>query len=252
MPVGISVVIHTYNEEKNIVECIQSARLLTDSIILIDMESTDNTVEIAKKENVQVYSFPHSNYVEPAREFGVSKAQKKWVFLLDADERITKDLAKEIKELTSQHTHYKIPRKEFFNRKIWLKHGGWWPNYQTRLFIKNSLDKWPAQIHSTPVFKGSTGFLKNALLHYSKNDYSEVVKKTVIFEDIESDLLLAAGRPVSTLTFFRKFLGELYRRLIKYRGFLDGPVGIIESIYQAYSKTITYLFLYEKKNRRSL
>ena len=74
-----------------------------------------------------------------------------------------------------------------------------------------------------------------------------MVEKTLLFEDIESDLLYEANKKVTIFTFFRKFLGELYRRLIKHPGFMDGTVGIIECIYQAYSKTITYLFLYEKK-----
>lgn len=79
-----------------------------------------------------------------------------------------------------------------------------------------------------------------------------MVQKTLIFEDIESELLCKANKPVSTITFFRKFLGELFRRFFANSGFLDGKIGIIESVYQAYSKTITYLLLYEKKNRRPL
>lgn len=79
-----------------------------------------------------------------------------------------------------------------------------------------------------------------------------MVEKTIIYEEIEAELLFKAGRKVSTLTFFRKFFGELYRRLLKRIGFMDGPIGIIEGIYQAHSKTITQLFLYEKKESRSL
>ena len=81
-----------------------------------------------------------------------------------------------------------------------------------------------------------------------------MVKKTIIFENIESDLLFKAKRKTGTGIFFRKFLAEIYRRLIRNLGFLDGPFGIIEAIYQAFSKTITYLFLYEKqlKEGRSL
>ena len=79
-----------------------------------------------------------------------------------------------------------------------------------------------------------------------------MVDKTINFENIESDLLLKANKPVATITFFRKFFGELFRRLIVKKGFMDGIIGIMESIYQAFSKTITYLLLYEKKNCRSL
>ena len=76
------------------------------------------------------------------------------------------------------------------------------------------------------------------------------LSKFVTFENIESDLLLKAKKNVNVATLFRKFLGELYRRLIRNFGFLDGEIGIIESIYQAFSKTITYLFLYEKRFRK--
>jgi hypothetical protein len=72
------------------------------------------------------------------------------------------------------------------------------------------------------------------------------LEKTAVYEDIESRLLLDAKREVTTPIFFRKFFGELYRRLLKKAGFMDGSYGIIESFYQAYSKTITYLMLYEK------
>ncbi len=252
---SITVTIHTYNEEKNIEACIESAKKLTNKIQVIDMCSTDKTATIAKKLGADVYLFPYSQYVEPSRQFGIEKADSEWVFILDADERITEALAQEIKlkytsEVSSgpmeQSSYYKIPRKNIFAR-TWLRHGGWWPDHQMRLINKKHFEKWPKEIHSTPVISGKQEFLTNPLLHYFHGDIKEMVNKTIIFEDIESNLLFKAGRQVKTRTFFRKFLGELFRRLVKERGFLDGPVGIIESIYQAFSKTITYIFLYEKR-----
>lgn len=94
------------------------------------------------------------------------------------------------------------------------------------------------------------GLLNNPILHYFHGDIGQMVNKTMVFEDIESELLFEAERPVYTLTFFRKFFGELFRRLILNKGFMDGTIGIIESFYQAYSKTITYLFLYEKYHNK--
>lgn len=252
---SIAVIIHSLNEEKNISDCINSAKLLSDEIILIDMESTDKTVEIAKSLDVSVFNFPKSDYVEPSREFGISQSKTDWVLILDTDERITEELAKEIKQLltinSSLFTYFKIPRQNIFAGTKWLKHGGWWPDYQIRLINKKYFINWPKRIHATPKIKGELGYLNNPLVHYFHGDLSNMVKKTVIFEDIESDLLFKAGKKSSTLTFFRKFLAELYRRLIKNLGFLDGTFGIIEAIYQAFSKTITYLFLYEKNNKLS-
>lgn len=255
--INVSIIIHSYNSEKQIVRCIDSARLLTDKIVVIDTESVDNTVSLAKKLLVDLYNFSNQSYVEPSREFGISKATTDWVFILDADERITKELTEEILFAIRdpRFSYYKIPRKNIFGNPQaggWLKHGGWWPDYQIRLINRKFFKTWPKEIHSTPLIEGQGEYLKQPLIHYFHGDFDSMVNKTTVFEDIESDLLLKANRPVSSLIFFRKFWGELYRRLIQKFGFLDGSIGIIESIYQAFSKTITYLFLYEKNyNKKS-
>jgi len=248
----LTIIIYTYNSEKEIIDCINSAKILSNEILLVDIKSQDKTIEIAKNLGVTVYNLPHTDYVEPAREFGINKASTNWVFILDADERITPELAQEIssrfnRDEIRKFTHFKVPRKNVSAGKKWLKHGGWWPDYQIRLINKKYFKIWPKEIHSTPQIEGHCGILKQPFLHYFHGDFESMVKKTVVFEDIESDLLFNASKQVTTLTLFRKFFGEIYRRLIKHLGFLDGKIGIIEAIYQASSKTITYLFLYEKK-----
>lgn len=244
---NITVVITTHNEELHIEECIQSARNVTQDILIVDTESTDTTRSIVLGQKINLVSFPYKHYVEPVRNFAISQAQGPWVLILDADERVTPSLAEEIHSITSRSTatHYRVPRKNIFG-KTWLKHGGWWPDTQIRLINKTHFIKWPEQIHATPLIEGKQETLNHPLVHFFHGDIEQMVKKTIVFEDIESDLLYKAHRPVSSLTFFRKFLGELYRRLGKHLGFLDGEIGIIEGIYQAFSKTITYLFLYEK------
>ncbi len=234
-------------------ECVMSAKLLTSNVFVIGDEK--------KELGVIFIPFPNQEIVEPAREFGINQTKTDWVFLLDADERMTMELAQEIKTVTeaveeadvtsagktaSVITYYKVPRKEIIFKKKWLKHGDWWPNYQTRLIKKSAFVSWPKTIHSTPIINGQCGYLKSSLLHYSQNDIEEIVNRTINFESKESDLLFKAGKQANVLVFFRKFSGELWRRLFIGAGFLDGQVGIIESIYQAFSKTITYIYLYEK------
>jgi glycosyltransferase involved in cell wall biosynthesis len=249
---NISILIQTHNEEKHIVACIESAQLLSHEIVVVDMESTDNTVSIAKQNGAHIVTFPYSTYVEPGRAFGIQNIKTEWVFILDADERMTRELAAEIKHTISKThcTYFKVPRKNMFGGIKWLTHGGWWPDEQMRLIKLSSFKMWPTQIHSTPVISGDMGYLKNAFEHHFHGAIQTMVQKTLIFEEIEADLLFKANKQVGVLTFFRKFCGELFRRGIKRMGFLDGTIGIIESVYQAYSKTITYLILYEKKNRR--
>lgn len=249
----ITIIIHTFNEEDSIRDCIKSARLLTNKIIVVDAESTDNTREIAAQMNAIVHKTQYNFIVETARMFGIQKAQTDWIFFVDADERMTEELAEEIKaRITSPiYSYYKVPRKNFFAGEKWLKYGGWYPDYVTRLIRKEAIIDWPPRIHSTPQIMGESGFLKNPLIHFFHPSLEEMLSKTLVFENAESQLLFKAQKKVNTLTLFRKFFGELSRRLIWNVGFLDGIFGIIEAIYQAYSKTITYLFLYEKYKKSS-
>lgn len=245
---NICVVITAYNEEKNIADCIKSAQMLTKNIIVVDTESTDKTAVIAGKLGATVFKFSRHPYVEPSRDFAVSKAEGDWVLILDPDERVSAKIAKEIKTIISKTTitHFKIPRKNIFAQKKWLEHGGWSPDDVIRLIKKPAFVNWPSAIHSTPMINGEAGHLKNPLIHYFHSNIESMVAKTTVFEDIDSNLLYKAKKPANTIIFFRKYLGELWRRLFKSFGFMDGSYGIIESLYQAYSKTITYLMLYEK------
>ncbi len=249
----VTVSISTANERTNIGDCVQSAKLLTDHVMVFDMASTDGTVQEALDSGAEVLKVPPSGYVEPIRQYAIEQALDEWVFILDADERMTAELASEIREVlhkpvgteTQKPTHYRIPRKNIFGT-TWLKYGGWYPDRQIRLIQKSAFRDWPKRIHSTPQIEGPEGSLCNPILHYFHGNLTQMVAKTIKYEMIESDLLYGAQRSVSTAIFFRKYMGELFRRLVKLQGFRDGMMGWIESIYQAYSKTITYLFLYEK------
>lgn len=245
----ITVVIQVFNEQESIVECVKSALLLSKNVMVMDMQSTDKTVIRAKQAGATIIKIPNSPYVEPVRKYAFSKINSTWIFILDADERITEELATEIKTEVKQtkYTYFKIPRMNIFAGKKWLKHGGWWRDYQIRLIKKSAFIKWPNQIHSTVQIKGEPKKLVSPIKHYFHPNLENMVNKTLKFEDIESNLLFKANKKVNSLIIIRKFFGELYRRLIKNLGFLDGPYGIVESFYQAYSKTITWIMLYEKQ-----
>lgn len=229
MKINITALIYTTKDHPEITKLIKNAKILTDTITLV---------------------YPNSPIVETVRKQGILMAKTDWVLILDSDEKISLKLAEEIKNILEKNEKinaYKIPRKNIFGKIKWLRYGGWWPDYQIRLINKKYLIDWPKRIHSTPLIRGKIGLLKNPILHFFHGDLEKMVEKTIIFEEIEADLLHQGKKSVTTLTFFRKFLAEIWRRMFKNLGFLDGVVGIIESTYQAFSKTITYLFLYEKK-----
>lgn len=248
----ISVNIIVRNEEEKIKECLLSARLIADEIVLVDMESDDKTVAIAKKYADKIYSYPQVGYVEPARNFGIKKCSGDWVFVLDADERLTPELANEIiatlPKTPEQLGAFAIPRANY-NFGVWLKHGGWWPDYQVRLLRKKSFILWPEAIHSFPKFKGEQGMLKNPFKHLANENIEGMVEKTINYSQKEANLLFAGGeKRVSALALVKKMLAEFFRRGIKKKGVLDKTAGIIQGIYQAFAVMCTYIFLWEKQN----
>ncbi len=247
----ITIIIHSYSSS-GLLDCVKSALLVTKNIHIIGEEKRDDVKEFLSQYKIRVVPFPNQGIVEPARNFGIQQVNTPWVFLLDADEVITPELVPEIKEATKDKSYglYQVPRREILFHSYWLKYGGWYPNYQTRLIQISKFIQWPAFIHSTPEINGEKGRLYNPILHYSQNNISEIVSRTTVFESNEANLLYKAKRKTSVIIFFRKFFGELFRRLIKWQGFRDGTIGIIESVYQAFSKTITYIFLYEKQKNK--
>src|SRR4030042_2249641 len=149
----ISAVVHTFNEEKNIERCLSSLSW-TDEIVLIDMGSKDRTCEIAKNYKVKIFQHPWTGFVEPARNFGLSKAKGEWIFILDADEEVPHDLAKFLlsESRNPSGDYYRISRKNIIFGK-WIKHAGWWPDYQIRFFRKGKVS-WIEKIHGIPLTKG--------------------------------------------------------------------------------------------------
>lgn len=252
IPTTLTIVFQVHNEDKQIEGAIKAAQQLTAQILVMDMQSTDTTAKLAHKAGAKVVNIPWHPYVEPVRHLAFTKTNSDWILLLDADERLTSELAAEIRQLLAHPTtatHYRIPRRNLFAGRYWLKHGGWWPDAQTRLIKRSAFVEWPTAIHSTVKVDGPLGHLQSPFDHHFHGNLTEMVNKTIKFEDQEATLLFKAGRSVQIATFFRKFLAELYRRLFSKGGWQDGIFGWIESIYQAYSKTITWLLVYEKQQK---
>lgn len=252
---SLSVVIITRNSADKVGDCLKSVENLADEILVIDGNSTDGTVEIARKYCARIVRQRGNGYSD-WRNQGIKEARSEWIFYLDSDERVTPELSKEIEqELNSPHYNaYAIPRRNIILGKE-MRHGGWWPDYVKRLYKKSALRKWVGELHEEPVFEGNMGHLEEPMIHLKHDNLSEMVEKTNNWSEIEARLLLEAGHPpMSWWRFFRVIKTELLYRLIIKRGLLDGAEGIIYSIYQAWSKFVTYAKLWEiqKKMTRNV
>jgi hypothetical protein len=133
-----------------------------------------------------------------------------------------------------------------------MRHGGWWPDYVKRLFLRRSLQKWIGDVHEEPVLKvlpagrQGIGHLKNPLIHIKHNNLSEMVKKTNKWSEIEARLMFDANHSkMNIIRFFTAMFREFWLRMVKHKAFLDGGEGTIYALYQAWSKFISYAKLWE-------
>jgi len=251
----LSVIVIAKNEAKLIGDCLRSVVNFADEIVLVDSGSTDKTPQIAKKFGAKVIYLP-SEKLEFARwrNIGLRQAKGEWVFYLDADEKFTPELKKEVKQIIAakgkMHSAFAVPRRNFLLGKE-LHWGGWWPDYVKRFFRKKHLEKWAGRLHEEPIFVGSLGKLKSPLIHIQPEVIGPMLEKSIRWSKIEAELLYDAGHPpVVWWRIVRMFLTTLFDRLFKKQGFRDGTEGWIESIYQAFHTALVYMQLWEIQKKR--
>ncbi len=246
---SISAIIITRNEEQNLGECIKTLDF-ADEIVVVDNDSADNTVSLAKVSGAKIFQISGLDF-SYLRNIGKEKATSDWLFYIDADERVSPNLAKEIKNAVKTDTKngaFSILRKNFFlgcpSPKL---------ERMNRLIKKESLIGWQGSLHETPIITGDIGNLSSYLLHYTHRDLTSMVNKTNEWSDVEAQLLYKSNHPqMSWWRFFRIMITAFIKSYFKDKGYRMGTVGVVESIYQAFSNFITYAKLWEKQNKASI
>ncbi len=264
---NLSAVIIAKNESPRIEKCIESVRFC-DEVLVVDNGSTDDTVTRSKKSGATVIS-ADGNFSE-LRMVGMKKAGGRWVLYIDADEVVTPELREEIRWITSQstgnrkhldgldkeqiaegtpreselvHDGYFIQRKNFYLGQPWPTH-----DRMQRLFLKSSFVRWFGDVHETAEIQGTMGELKNLLIHNTHRTLTEMVSKTNQWSEIESDLRIQSHHPpIASWRLFRVMLTGFFDSYIKQQGWKAGTMGLIESLFQAFSMFITYAKVWEKQ-----
>jgi hypothetical protein len=127
-----------------------------------------------------------------------------------------------------------------------MKHGGWWPDYVKRLYLKKFLKGWRGDLHEEPEIKGELGHLKNPLVHIKHNKLEEMVEKTNKWSAVEARLMYEANHPqMNVARFCSAMFREFWLRAVRHKAFLDGGEGVIYAVYQVFSRFISYAKLWE-------
>ncbi len=241
----LSVVIITFNEENNILRCLQSVEGIADEIVVVDSGSTDHTLEICKGRNVKVIHQDFLGYIEQ-KNFATDQASSEWILSLDADEALSTELKASIQQALSNPTAsgYLMNRLTNFCGH-WVKHCGWYPDRKLRLYLKGK-GKWDGvNPHDHfDLFEGKPASLYGDILHYSYNTISDHINQIDRFSTIGATAMYEKGMSSSIAKIIYKPIARFLKNYIVWSGFRDGLTGYIIAKNSAHAVFLKYLRLY--------
>lgn len=244
---SISVCVITFNEEVNIEACLESVKW-ADEIVVIDSFSTDRTKEICLKYTDKFFAQKWEGF-GITKNAAIDKCCGDWIFVIDADERITSDLKDEIQNLTPQFDAYNIPRKSFFGKK-WIKYCGWYPDYTVRLFKRQKARFKEVEVHEALIVDGSVGTLKNPMLHYTYKDVGDFIERMNRYTTLGAKDKHCTSYIRNTLDIIFRPGFTFFKLYILKKGFMQGFYGIIISGLYAVSVFVKYLKIRERINNK--
>ena len=239
--VPISVVVLTKNESERISACLDSVKWANE-IIVVDDQSSDNTVELAKKYTDKII-VKKMDIEGRHRNWAYSLAKNLWVLSLDADELVTPQLEKEINETLSSNPSedgFTIPRKNFIG-DYWVRYSGWYPSPQLRLFRKDKFRYEEVQVHPRAFMDGPCGHLKSDLIHYSYKNIEDFLDKLNNQTTREAEKWFKQNKPMRFGRFMRRSIDRFLRTYIGKKGYRDGFFGFVIAFFAASYQFVSYL-----------
>ncbi|PIE35940.1 glycosyl transferase [candidate division KSB3 bacterium] len=241
----LSVAIITFNEENRIRDALESVTW-ADEIVVVDSMSTDRTVDICCKYTEHVYQIPWHGHVKQ-KQIATDKTSHDWVLSIDADERVSPELAKEIQQAligTPRYAGYYMPRKTYYLGD-WIRHCGWYPDYKLRVFQKQKGGWAGKDPHDKVEVQGLTTHFRGNLYHYTYRDISHHVQTLNSYSSISAGLKTGS---VSGAGIFFHTVFTFFKKYILKQGFRDGTRGLIVCLLASFTVMLKYAKLWERRN----
>jgi glycosyltransferase involved in cell wall biosynthesis len=242
----LAVVLATYNEEKNLPGCLDSVKEIADEIVIVDGTSTDKTVAIAKEYDAKVLVTTNPPIFHINKQKAIDMATKDWILQLDADERVTPELATEITSRINENPKengFWVPRKNWFLGRYLMK-GGQYPDYTMRLYRRGKGKLPQKDVHEQAVVEGSVGYLIHPLIHLADPSFRRYLMRF----DRYTDLLAKELREKKHHSVFdgvkQLVILPMWWFLLTYgrhKGFMDGWQGFVFSLFSALRFPVSYI-----------
>lgn len=246
-PSTVGCVVITKNEEANIQDCLNSVRW-TDELVVVDAESCDKTVELARACGAKVSVRPWPGF-GLQKNFGMAQASSDWILILDADERVTEELRGEVKTCLAgwkpgAPVAYRIPRRNFFYG-AWVQRGGVYPDYQVRLFRRGTARYNDVAVHENLIVDGEIGTLAGHLDHYTERRIRDHFKKFGLYTTLAAQEKAKTVQMVGwTDLVFRPLVVWIKTYVLK-QGFRDGVRGLIVCVFASMYTFVKYAKLWD-------
>jgi glycosyltransferase involved in cell wall biosynthesis len=234
----ITCIVHTFNSEKYLDQCLAHLAW-ADEVLVIDMYSTDRTLEIAESHGCKIFMHENVGYVEPARQFGVNKSQNDWIMSVDSDEIVPLALAKNLKKIANENSFDVVKisfRNYFFGKEIIGSGWSYKDQIIPRFFNRNFL-QYGSKIHSSSKILSGARVTKivdreKSILHFNYDSVEHFISKLNRYTNFESKDNSNLGKIKRRM--FYHFIREFFGRLVVKKGYKDGWLGIYLSFSMAY------------------
>ena len=245
----LSVTIITKNEESRLADALLSVSF-ADEVVVVDCGSADRTVEIARGSGAKVIHHDWPGHVAQ-KNFAVEQASHRWILSLDADERVSPELAERVRATlrAPDAAGYRVRRRAWYLSR-WIEHCGWYPDARVRLFDRERARWGGIDPHDRVEVDGPVGTLDADLLHYSYDDLADHARTINSFTTIAARRYFELGRRCRARDLvFRPPLAFLNKFVLK-RGFLDGLPGLVVCLLHGYYVLLKYAKLWELAHAR--
>lgn len=245
--IKISAALATYNEEENIVDCLTSLKNFADEIVIVDGNSADRTAELAQKLGAKVIKTTNKPMFHINKNLAIAACRGDWIFLIDADERVSPQLAREIKAKVAQN-----PGENGFwvNRRNWflggfLTKGGAYPDSVIRLF-RRGLGRLPEiSLHEQVEIEGKVGNLKNDILHFADPNFARYLARADRYTTQTAKEITHKdpGRGSTSVIYYMliKPIITFFSIYVRHRGYVDGFRGFIWAFFSAAHHFLAYV-----------